>query len=154
MKILFVCLGNICRSPIAEGVLRHLAEQNDLNWKIDSAGTEYYHVGERPDRRAIAQCLKYNIDISSQRARQIRARDFEKFDLIYALADDVLDELHSLRPPQSNHSSLSLLLDVLYPGKNRSVPDPWYGDEKDFSIAFDLIYEACQAIISRHVSLP
>lgn len=97
MKILFVCLGNICRSPIAEGVLRHLAEQNDLNWKIDSAGTEYYHVGERPDRRAIAQCLKYNIDISSQRARQIRARDFEKFDLIYALADDVLDELHSLR---------------------------------------------------------
>lgn len=154
MKILFVCLGNICRSPMAEGVLRHLAEQNDLNWKIDSAGTEYYHVGERPDRRAIAQCLKYNIDISNQRARQIQAKDFEEFDRIYALADNVLHELHSLKPRRVNHSSLELLLNELYPGQNRSVPDPWYGDETDFEIAFDLIYEACQAIISRHVSLP
>jgi protein-tyrosine phosphatase len=152
MKILFVCLGNICRSPMAEGVLRHLAEQRDLPWKIDSAGTEYYHVGERPDRRAIAQCRKFGIDISNQRARQIQAHDFEQFDLIYALADDVLHELHSLRPRGSNHSSLSLLMDVVYPGQNRSVPDPWYGDEEDFSIAYELIREACEAIISAHAS--
>lgn len=154
MNILFVCLGNICRSPMAEGVLRHLAAQRDLPWKIDSAGTEFFHVGERPDRRAIAQCGKFGIDISNQRARQIRAKDFEQFDLIYALADDVLHELHSLKPRHTNHSTLQLLLDELFPGQNRSVPDPWYGDEEDFRIAFDLIYAACEAIISRHASPP
>lgn len=139
---------------MAEGVLRHLAEQQDLKWKIDSAGTEYYHVGERPDRRAIAQCDKFGIDISGQRARQIQSKDFERFDVIYALAGDVLHELHALKPRQVNHSSMQLLLDEIYPGENRSVPDPWHGSEKDFEIAYRMIYEACEAIIRRHASPP
>jgi len=138
---------------MAEGVLKDMAEKHGLDWEIDSAGTEYYHVGEKPDRRAISQCRKCEIDISHQRARRITSKDFEEFDIIYALADNVLDELREMKSPGKNHSSLRLLLDELYPGENRSVPDPWYGTEEDFQIAYDLIYSACEAIIKRYAVL-
>ena len=135
---------------MAEGVLKHLAAEKGLDWQIDSAGTEYYHVGELPDRRAINQCRKYEIDISHQRARRITLKDFEQYDLIYALADNVLEELNLMKPRNSNHSTLKLLLDEVYPGEHRSVPDPWYGDDEDFRIAYDLVYDACEAIIKHY----
>src|ERR1041385_8971339 len=101
MKILFVCLGNICRSPMAEGILKKLAEQHSLDWQIDSAGTEYYHVGQSPDRRAVNTSKKFGIDITHQRARRITKKDLEVFDVVYALADDVLEEVSGIKSPES-----------------------------------------------------
>ncbi|MCS6991372.1 MAG: low molecular weight phosphotyrosine protein phosphatase [Chitinophagales bacterium] len=148
MKLLFVCLGNICRSPMAEGVMRKLIAQHQLPWVVDSAGIEHYHIGERPDRRAIAQCLSHGIDISYKRARLITPEDFKTFDFIYALSADVRDELLHFYVPSS--AKIHLLLDVLYPGQNRSVPDPWYGSQRDFALAFELIDQACRALIKVH----
>jgi protein-tyrosine phosphatase len=135
---------------MAEGVLKQLAEQHQLHWQIDSAGTEEYHVGQPPDRRAIDHCMKNGIDISGQRARQIRITDFSSYDLVYALAENVFDELHEMQPPGAGHSGLRLLLDEVYPGQNRSVPDPWYGNQNDFAVAYDLIFQACEAIVKRY----
>ena len=135
---------------MAEGVMKSLIQKHRLDWTIDSAGTEYYHVGERPDRRAIAQCLKHRIDISIQKARRISAKDFSEYDLVYALSDDVLEELQQMNSSGKNHSSLMLLMDEVCPGENCSVPDPWYGGEKDFEHAFQLIQQACEAIIQRY----
>ncbi|MCS6916401.1 MAG: low molecular weight protein-tyrosine-phosphatase [Chitinophagales bacterium] len=145
MKLLFVCLGNICRSPMAEGIMNERIKKHGLLWTVDSAGTERYHVGERPDPRAIAQCRLHGIDIASKRARQISRQDFNRFDLLFALATDVQQELVELAPHAA--SKIHLLLDVLYPGENRSVPDPWYGNEADFAHAYDLIDRACDALV-------
>jgi protein-tyrosine phosphatase len=150
MKILFVCLGNICRSPIAEGIMKDLVKKNNLDWKIDSAGIESYHVGQCPDRRAINLCRKHGLDISTQRARRVSKKDFEEFDHIYALADDILHELKGSYVSPSGKKSLQLLMDELYPGENRSVPDPWYGGDKDFEPVFQMIREACEAIVNRY----
>src|SRR5580765_8908951 len=118
MRILFVCLGNICRSPMAEGIMKGLVEKSNLNWKVDSAGTESYHVGQIPDRRAIRTCSKYGIDITGQRARRISKSDFESFDRIYALAEDVLEEIENLESTKNNGVELKLLMDEVFPGKN------------------------------------
>ncbi|HYV95064.1 MAG TPA: low molecular weight protein-tyrosine-phosphatase [Chitinophagales bacterium] len=154
MKILFVCLGNICRSPMAEGIMKKLATQNHLDWYVDSAGTEYYHVGEQPDRRAIRTSDKFGVDIAQQRARRISKRDFEKFDVIYSLADDVLEELLIMKPAEANGAELKLLLDELYPHAHRSVPDPYYDDEAAFEPVFKLIEEACAAIVVKYAPRP
>jgi len=138
---------------MAEGVMKHLAEKHALDWIVDSAGTEYYHVGESPDYRAVQICRNNQIDITSQRARRITKSDFQKFDLIYALADDVLDELLHMKPHHTNGLQLKLLMDEVFPGRNESVPDPWYGSMKDFDVAFRMIHEACEAIISRYANL-
>lgn len=149
MKILFVCLGNICRSPMAEGIMKNLVKQHHLDWYIDSAGTESYHIGKQPDPRAVKTCMKYGIDIRDQRARRLLKKDFENFDLVYALADEVLHEIKSIHanPPVG---TLKLLLDEVFPGQHRSVPDPWYGKEEGFDPVFQMIKEACEAIIKRY----
>jgi protein-tyrosine phosphatase len=149
MKLLFVCLGNICRSPMAEGVMKKLVAEHHLDWTVESAGTESYHIGEAPDRRAIRMCKEYGIDISSQCARKITAKDFESFDKIYALAEEVMDELERFHYKNRGIQPM-LLMDELYPGQHISVPDPWYGTEKDFKIAFDLVEKACNAIIRKY----
>lgn len=150
MKILFVCLGNICRSPMAEGIMKDLVEQHKLDWQIDSAGTESYHIGQQPDRRAIRTCLKYGIEISNQRARKLTKKDFETFDLIYALASEVMDEIRSVHTAIPSHIKLKLLLDEVFPGQERSVPDPWYGGEEGFDPVFHMIKEACEAVVKKH----
>ncbi len=152
MKILFVCLGNICRSPMAEGIMKKLVIEHHLNWKIESAGTEYYHVGEQPDSRAVCTCDRFTIDIRTQRARRISKKDFEDFDVVYALAADVMNEIRSLKIAGKNESKLKLLLDEIYPGGHRSVPDPWYHDEAAFGPVFQLIEKACNAIITKYAS--
>lgn len=152
MKILFVCLGNICRSPMAEGVMKNLVQQHQLDWYIDSAGTESYHIGQQPDNRAVKTCLKYGIDISDQRARKLSKQDFETFDLIYVLADEVMHEIkrsHANPPP----GKLKLLLDEVFPGEHRSVPDPWYGKEEGFDPVFHMIRDACEAVVKRYGSV-
>ncbi len=150
MKILFVCIGNICRSPIAEGVLKHKCHQSKLDWIIDSAGTHSYHIGEPPHKSSHLICEQNGIDISYQRARQFNESDFKKFDKIYAFATDVYDTLIQKANSESDKSKIILLLDELYKQKGKSVKDPWYGGFDDYEDVFEEINLVCEAIINKH----
>lgn len=150
MRILLVCLGNICRSPMAEGILRRKAEAQGLDWTIDSAGTESYHVGQPPHPHSQKVCQLNGIDISGQRARRFIAADLYHYDKVYAMAEDVLDEIRRIGGRKAKEEHVLLFLDELYPGAHASVPDPWYGKEEDFTEAFDLINQACDAIIRKY----
>lgn len=136
-----VCLGNICRSPLAEGILRHMAEQRHLDWEIDSAGTGNWHVGDPPDPRSVRVAHKHGIDISGLRGRQFRAEDFDRFDRIYVMdLDNYRDVLHKARGT-ADRDKVQLLLEHQQP-----VPDPWY-DDALFEPVYNLIYEACERIV-------
>ncbi len=157
MRILMVCLGNICRSPIAEGVMKQKIKENGLNWIVESAGTNFYHTGEPPHRFSQKICKVHCIDISNQRARTITREDLTKYDKIYALADDVYENIQSIAG-QSKLSNLEYFLNDLYKsGKNPklklndSVPDPYYGGEDGYTHVYNLIAEACDAIIERYM---
>jgi protein-tyrosine phosphatase len=145
-----VCLGNICRSPIAEGVLQYKAEQLGLNWQVDSAGTESYHIGEAPHPYSQKICLQHGLDISSQRARKFVKEDFERYDKIYALAADVLEQIKRIAGNKTDISKLSLFLNELHQGSNASVPDPWYGNEDGYLPVYQMIDEVCDAIIEKY----
>ncbi len=147
-----VCLGNICRSPLAEGIMQHKITENGLDWMVDSAGTNGYHVGERPHRLSQKVALKKGIDISHQRARNFRAEDFAKFDRIYAMAEDVIDEMQWIAGSSFDSNKVTLLMNELYPGKNRDVPDPWYGPEPGYHEVFDMIDKACDAILANYAN--
>lgn len=149
MKILMVCLGNICRSPLAEGILQDKAWKAGLNWSVESAGTNSYHIGEAPHRLSQKVALQHGIDISQQRARRFTAADFDRFDKIYAMSGDVVDEMKQLAGNKYNKSKVDLLLNNLYPGKNKDVPDPWYGPEPGYHAVYNLIDEACEKIIAK-----
>ena len=152
MKILMVCLGNICRSPLAEGVLQHKAKQAGLHWLIDSAGTNGYHIGEAPHRLSQKVAKLNGIDICTQRARQFVKEDFERFDKLYAMADDVLDDMKRIARHQFDPAKADLLLNELYPGQNLSVPDPWYGTEPGYHDVYKMINEACDKIIEKYAA--
>jgi protein-tyrosine phosphatase len=152
MKVLMVCLGNICRSPLAEGILKHKAEQAGLHWQVDSAGTNGYHIGEAPHRFSQKVAKLNGIDICDQRARQFVKKDFDRYDKIYAMADDVVDEIRSIARNKYNPSKIDLFMNELHPGKNFSVPDPWYGPEPGFHEVYKLIAEVCDAIIGKYGS--
>lgn len=145
-----VCLGNICRSPLAEGILQDKAKRAGLDWKVDSAGTNSYHIGEPPHKLSQKVAKANGIDICQQRARRFTAADFETYDHIYALAGDVVQDMKRMTGKAFNPSKVSLLLDDLYPGENRDVPDPWYGPEPNYHEAYALISKACDAIISNY----
>jgi protein-tyrosine phosphatase len=147
MKILMVCLGNICRSPLAEGILQHKADEAGLNWTVDSAGTNSYHIGEPPHPLSQKVARLNGIDICNQRARRFVKEDFDRYDKIYAMADDVLDDIKRIAKDKYDPSKAGLFLNELYPGKNASVPDPWYGEEPGYHDVYKLIEEACEAII-------
>jgi protein-tyrosine phosphatase len=149
MKILMVCLGNICRSPLAEGILRQKVAEAGLNWTIDSAGTNGYHVGEAPHPLSQKVARMNGIDISGQRARNFVAADFDRFDRIYAMATDVLAEMRRIARNNYDPQKAMLLLDAIYPGEDRDVPDPWYGPEPGYHEVFDLINKACATIIEQ-----
>jgi protein-tyrosine phosphatase len=149
MKILMVCLGNICRSPLAEGILQDKAEKAGLNWTIDSAGTNGFHIGEAPHRLSQKVALQHGIDISRQRARQFTVADFDNFDIIYAMADEVVDEMKWIVKTKYNADKCDLLMNELHPGKNENVPDPWYGPEPGYHEVYDMIDAACDKIIEK-----
>ncbi|MCE3226505.1 MAG: protein tyrosine phosphatase [Bacteroidetes bacterium] len=136
-------MGNICRSPLAEGIMLHLNEKHDLKLEIDSAGTASYHIGEAPDDRTIANAKKNGVDLSKLRARQFSASDFDKFDFIYVMDKNNLKNVLSLAKNDSHKQKVSLFLDTLHPGENLEVPDPYYGTEKNFEEVFQLVYKAC-----------
>ena len=147
MRILFVCMGNICRSPTAEGVFRHLlTAQPDLLIEVDSAGTHDYHVGAPPDARSVAAARRRGIDLSGLRARMISAEDFERFDLILAMDEQNLRELqHRARPEQ--HRRLRLMMDYAPEAGRSVVPDPYYGGSQGFEEVLDLLEEAANGLI-------
>lgn len=148
MRILFVCLGNICRSPSAEGVFRRVVSERaaHLNIHIDSAGTADYHIGKPPDARSRAAALRRGIDISQLRARQVRAEDFEYFDLILAMDDENLAELKR-RADRAYHDRIRLLMEFAPNAQRRSVPDPYYGGEPGFEEVLDLLEEASLGLL-------
>lgn len=134
-SVLFVCLGNICRSPLAEAALREEARRLGLDLTIDSAGTGNWHAGEPPDPRAIAAARRNGVDISGQRARQVCAQDFFDFSEIVALDRSNLRELSQIAPEGAT-ARLSLLLDHVPGREGQSVDDPWYGDDEDFDLTW------------------
>jgi protein-tyrosine phosphatase len=147
MKILFVCLGNICRSPLAEGIFKSKTEKAGLHWEIDSAGTAGYHVGESPHRLSQKTAKSYGVDISNQKCRQFNAADMDNFDKIYCMDSDNYNEVKRISGSKWDATKTALLLESLYPGKNKSVPDPWYGEEPDYQKVYLLIERACVSIL-------
>ncbi|MEL6483809.1 MAG: low molecular weight protein-tyrosine-phosphatase [Bacteroidota bacterium] len=141
-KVLMVCLGNICRSPLAEGIL---ASKVDSTVSVDSAGTAGYHIGNPPDPRSIAVARKYGIDISQQRCRKFSASDFGDFDFIYAMDQSNYDDIIALARNESDRNKVQLLMKMANNGLSE-VPDPYYGGEDGFERVFDMIELACTHI--------
>jgi len=150
MKILMVCLGNICRSPLAEGILRHKAKGAGLDWTIDSAGTNSYHIGEPPHKLSQKVARLNGIDICEQRARRFTAEDFDKYDKIYALANDVLFDIKEIAGKKFDETKVDLFMNELKEGQNLDVPDPWYGPEPGYHEVYKLIEEVCNRIIEKY----
>jgi len=145
-----VCLGNICRSPLAEGILQYKASEAGLNWIVESAGTNGCHIGDAPHPLSQKVAKLNGIDISCQRSRQFLPEDFETFDKIYALAGDVLSDIRRIARKKFNPAKIDLLMNELYPGKNLDVPDPWYGPEPGYHMVYKQITEVCDAIIAKY----
>ncbi|MCR9181815.1 MAG: low molecular weight phosphotyrosine protein phosphatase [Flavobacteriaceae bacterium] len=143
-RILMVCLGNICRSPLAEGILK--SKLNPERFIVDSAGTGHWHVGDSPDPRSIKVAKKYGIDISYQRGRQFSERDYEDFDLIYVMDNENKKNLLELAPDETSKNKVRLILNELFENENVDVPDPYYGGENDFEQVFKLLDEATELI--------
>ncbi len=142
-----VCLGNICRSPLAEGVMRHLINQKGLDWTVDSAGTSGFHNGGLPDLRSIEIAKAYGIDITDQRSRKFVFEDFERYDQIYVMDSNNYQDVIRLATSDDHRSKVSLLLNATYPGMNRGVPDPYY--EGGFEGVYRMIEKACHDLISQ-----
>lgn len=144
-----VCLGNICRSPLAEGIIRDKAEKSGLEVVADSAGTAAYHVGEPPDQRSMEVAKKHNIDISNQRARQFEVRDFDAFDRIYVMDKNNYEDVIALATSTEDVEKVDLILNAVNPGENRSVPDPYYGGKDGFDKVYSMLEESCSAIVEK-----
>jgi protein-tyrosine phosphatase len=139
-SILFVCTGNICRSPTAEGVLRHLAQQESIELHIESAGTGDWHIGHPPDERSQQHARKRGYDLSAQRARQVRLEDFDRFDMILAMDRSHLRALQKLAPAR-HHAKIRLFVE------GRDVPDPYYGGAEGFDKVLDLVEAQCRRLL-------
>ncbi|MBL7883337.1 MAG: low molecular weight phosphotyrosine protein phosphatase [Bacteroidia bacterium] len=146
-KVLMVCLGNICRSPLAEGILRQKAEKENLSLFIDSAGTSNYHTGEHPDSRTIANAKKNGIDVSKLKARQFKITDFDLFDHIFVMDTTNYNDVISMIRNEQDKSKVEMILNRVYPNSNMSVPDPYFGGEQGFENVFILLDKACEVII-------
>ncbi len=148
VKVLFVCLGNICRSPTAEGVFRRIVEAEGLgdSISIDSAGTAAYHIGNPPDTRSQAAAKRRGIDISHQRARQVRSGDFDHFDYLLAMDVDNRNDLLVHCPPKNEHK-IQMMLDFAKDLTIRNVPDPYYSGENGFEVVLDMIENASQGLL-------
>lgn len=154
MKILMVCLGNICRSPLAEGILQHKADAAGLDWQVDSAGTNGYHTGEAPHPLSQKVARHNGLDISRQRARRFSAADFQHYDKIYAMAGDVINDMRRIAGRQFDPSKVDLLMNEVFPGSNHDVPDPWYGPEPGYHEVYKMIDTAADRIIARYAPVP
>ncbi len=142
-----VCLGNICRSPLAEGLLQSKLPKD--KFIVDSAGTGHWHVGQQPDQRSIAVAKLNGLDISTQKGRQFSVKDFETQDYIFVMDAANYRDVISLAPNEESQKKVSLILDELFPGENVDVPDPYFGLENGFTSVYSMLNEACEAIAKR-----
>lgn len=144
-----VCLGNICRSPLAEGIMLKLISEYKLDITVDSAGTSHFHIGEQPDNRTIANAKKNGVDLTPLRARQFKASDLDKFDKIYVMDKSNLSNVLALAKNETQKAKVDLFLNTLYPNKDMEVPDPYFGGEQGFEDVFQMVYKTCE-IIAEH----
>jgi len=144
IRVLMVCLGNICRSPLAEGILKSKVDRNTVF--VDSAGTGAWHSGELPDKRSIAVAKKYGIDLTDQRARLFLVEDFDKFDHIYVMDQSNYKNVCRLAPNDEAINKVQLILNESYPDENLEVPDPYYGGDQGFENVYKMLDEACLKI--------
>jgi protein-tyrosine phosphatase len=150
MKILMVCLGNICRSPLADGLLRHKVKRNGITATVDSAGTANYHVGGPPDERMTETAMQNDIDISNLRARQFEIADYDHFDLIYVMDKSNYQNVTRLARNDNDIKKVKLILDELgHSNDIQEVPDPYYGGQAGFDHVFDLLDRATDIIIKK-----
>jgi protein-tyrosine phosphatase len=149
MRILMVCLGNICRSPMADGHLRKKVNDLNLDVFVDSAGTANYHVGEAPDKRMIATGAKFGTPIDNLRARQFKAKDFDDFDVIYCMDSSNLQNVLSLAKNNDDRNKVRLILNELQPNADLAVPDPYYGTMAEFEAVYDLLDRATDCVIEK-----
>lgn len=147
-RILVVCLGNICRSPLAHGILQSKLPKDQFY--IDSAGTGAYHIGKQPDARSIEVAKQNGIDISTQSARQFKVSDFDTFDLIYAMDASNYKDIINLSRNNNDTKKVSLFLEAIASISNKNVPDPYYGDANDFKSVFQLIEKTCISIAEQY----
>ncbi|HIC32938.1 MAG TPA: low molecular weight phosphotyrosine protein phosphatase [Flavobacteriaceae bacterium] len=145
-KILMVCLGNICRSPLAEGILKSKLNSNFI---VESAGTAAYHVGNKPDPRSIAVARQNGLNITNQRARKFTKQDFEDFDIIYAMDNSNYQNIIGLAENSQQKEKVKLILNESFPDKNLDVPDPYYGGDKGFENVYNMLDHACEIIAKR-----
>lgn len=146
-KILMVCLGNICRSPLAEGILKSKLPKDDF--QVESAGTGEWHVGKQPDSRSIAIAEQNGLDISTQRGRHFTAQDFQEFDYIYVMDGSNFKDVCKLAKNDAERQKVSLLLNEIFPGENVDVPDPYYGLQNGFASVYEMIDQACEIIAEK-----
>lgn len=142
-KILMVCLGNICRSPLAEGILKSKLSDSFI---VDSAGTANYHVGNSPDKRSIDVARKYGLNISNLKGRQFSVSDFDTFDLIYVMDESNYNNVTKLARNDKDISKVKMILNEVYPNQNYDVPDPYYGGDNGFENVYKMLDDACDKI--------
>ena len=146
-RVLMVCLGNICRSPLAEGILKSKVNPNNIY--VDSAGTGHWHVGNLPDPRSIEVAKKHQVDITNQRGRQFSQKDFDNFDYIFVMDNSNKENVLSLSQKDSDREKVQLILDELFPNENVDVPDPYYGGGQGFESVYQMLDQACNEIAKR-----
>jgi protein-tyrosine phosphatase len=149
MKILMVCLGNICRSPLAEGILKAKFDELNKTVEIDSAGTGGWHIGSTPDVRSVKAAAKRQVDISMQKARKIQNADLDYYDFIFVMDKSNYADVKLLATSKEQEDKIHLILEFGNVGKGLEVPDPYYGTEKDFDDVFDLLDAACRDIAKK-----
>ena len=147
VKILMVCLGNICRSPLAEGILASKLPKD--KFFVDSAGTGNYHIGKNPDKRSILTAQKNGLDISNQKARQFLVTDFKNFDYIFAMDNSNYQDILHLAKTDEDKSKVKLILNELFPNENVDVPDPYYGLQNGFDSVYEMLDEACDILAKK-----
>ena len=147
IKVLMVCLGNICRSPLAEGILQSKINADTIF--VDSAGTGAYHIGNLPDKRSIEVARKYGINITNQRARKFTVKDFDNFDFIYPMDESNYRNIIALARDTADKAKVKMILNEVYPNKNLSVPDPYYGGKQGFENVYKMLDEACEIIAKK-----
>ena len=147
IKILMVCLGNICRSPLAEGVLKSKLPKE--SFFVDSAGTSNYHIGDLPDSRSIAIAKRHGVEITNQRGRQFSVLDFDTFDIIFVMDNSNYENIIKLARNESDKNKVKLILNETYPNQNLDVPDPYYGGDSGFEDVYNMLNEASQVIAKR-----